>query len=221
MSSPHVAGLFALLKQAHPNWSAAEAKSALMTSARQDVLSNDRKTQAGPFDMGSGHVKPGRPGDTGSSFQPGLAVTSVAKNAGVLRYDAQVSAPTGYTVSVSPSSLSLNRGQSATFKVTITNVSAPVDEWRFGSLTWKEGGGNYLVRSPIAVKASQFSAPDEVTGSGVSGSLSFPVQVGYSGAYTAAAHGLVPATPDARQREAGSGSDVRPARHDRRRSHRP
>jgi hypothetical protein len=62
-----------LLKQAHPNWSAAEAKSALMTSARQDVLSNDRKTQAGPFDMGSGHVKPGRPGDTGSSFQPGLA----------------------------------------------------------------------------------------------------------------------------------------------------
>jgi subtilisin family serine protease len=255
MSSPHVAGLFALLKQAHPDWSAAEAKSALMTSARQDVLSNDRKTQAGPFDMGSGHVKPGRPGDTGSSFQPGLAydagfneylgflcdadrsvfgnpdatcgsleadgvpvkatdlnvpsigvsqlagtqtvtrtVTSVAKNAGVLRYDAQVSAPTGYTVSVSPSSLSLNRGQSATFKVTITNVSAPVDEWRFGSLTWKEQGGHYLVRSPIAVKASQFSAPDELTGSGVSGSLSFPVQFGYTGPYTAAAHGLVPAT---------------------------
>jgi hypothetical protein len=69
-----------------------------------------------------------------------------------------------------------------------------VDEWRFGSLTWKEQGGHYLVRSPIAVKASQFSAPDELTGSGVSGSLSFPVQFGYTGPYTAAAHGLVPAT---------------------------
>ena len=29
---------------------------------------------------------------------------------------------------------------------------------------------------------------------GVSGSLSFPVQFGYTGAYHAAAHGLVPAT---------------------------
>ncbi len=255
MSSPHVAGLFALIKQAHPNWSAAEAKSALMTTARQDVLNNDRKSQAGPFDMGAGHVNPGRPGDTGTSFQPGLAydagfnqylgflcdadrsvfanpdatcanlasngvpvtatdlnlpsigvsqlagaetvtrtVTSVAKNAGVLRYDAQVSAPSGYTVTVSPSTLSLNRGQSATFKVTITNVSAPLGEWRFGSLTWKERDGQYAVRSPIAVKASKFKAPGEVTGSGVSGSLSFPVEFGYTGAYTAAAHGLVPAT---------------------------
>jgi subtilisin family serine protease len=255
MSSPHVAGLFALIKQAHPNWSAAEAKSALMTTARQDVLNNDRESQAGPFDMGAGHVKPGRPGDTGSSFQPGLAydagfndylgflcdadrsvfsnpdatcsslqnggvpvkatdlnlpsigvsqlagtqtvtrrVTSVAKTAGVLRYDAQATAPAGYTVTVSPSTLSLNRGQSASFKVTITNVSGPVGEWRFGSLTWKEQGGHYLVRSPIAVKASKFNAPEEVQGTGVSGSLSFPVQFGYTGAYQAASHGLVPAT---------------------------
>jgi subtilisin family serine protease len=255
MSSPHVAGLFALLKQAHPDWSAAEAKSALMTTARQDVLDNDRKSKAGPFDMGAGHVKPGRPGDTGSSFQPGLVydagfneylgflcdadrsvfanpdatctslenagvpvqatdlnlasigvsqlagtqtvtrtVTSVAQTAGALVYKATVSAPDGFTVTVSPSTLRLNRGQSATFKVTITNVSAPVDDWRFGSLTWKEEGGKYAVRSPIAVKASRFNAPGELTGSGEQGSLDFQVQFGYTGDYSATAHGLVPAT---------------------------
>jgi fibronectin type III domain protein/pre-peptidase len=226
-----------------------------MTTARQDVLDNDRKSKAGPFDMGAGHVKPGRPGDTGSSFQPGLVydagfneylgflcdadrsvfanpdatctslenagvpvqatdlnlasigvsqlagtqtvtrtVTSVAQTAGALVYKATVSAPDGFTVTVSPSTLRLNRGQSATFKVTITNVSAPVDDWRFGSLTWKEEGGKYAVRSPIAVKASRFNAPGELTGSGEQGSLDFQVQFGYTGDYSATAHGLVPAT---------------------------
>ncbi len=59
MSSPHVAGIFALLKQAHPEWSAAMAKSALMTSAYQKVLDNDRTSDADPFAMGAGHVDPG------------------------------------------------------------------------------------------------------------------------------------------------------------------
>ena len=72
MSSPHVAGLLALLKQANPGWSASAAKSALMTTAYQDVLDNDRVAPADPFDMGSGHANPGRPNHKGSAFQPGL-----------------------------------------------------------------------------------------------------------------------------------------------------
>ncbi len=72
MSSPHVAGLLALLKQANPGWSASAAKSALMTTAHQNVLDNDRVTAADPFDMGAGHVRPGSPNHKGSSFQPGL-----------------------------------------------------------------------------------------------------------------------------------------------------
>jgi subtilisin family serine protease len=71
MSSPHVAGLFALLKEAHPRWSPAAAKSAIMTTARQDVVKEDGSTQADPFDMGAGHIDPSSTGK-GSPFQPGL-----------------------------------------------------------------------------------------------------------------------------------------------------
>ncbi|WP_081802631.1 S8 family serine peptidase [Actinotalea ferrariae] len=71
MSSPHVAGLFALLKQAHPDWSPAAAKSAIMTTARQDVVKEDGTTPADPFDMGAGHIDPSGT-DKGSVFQPGL-----------------------------------------------------------------------------------------------------------------------------------------------------
>ena len=67
MSSPHVAGVFALLKQAHPDWSAAIAKSALMTTARQDLKKTFGDDAADPFDIGSGHIVPDE------AFDPGLA----------------------------------------------------------------------------------------------------------------------------------------------------
>ena len=72
MASPVVAGSYALLKQAHPDWSPAAAKSAVMTTAETKVRDNDRRTQAGPFAMGAGLAMLGKPGDKGSAFQPGL-----------------------------------------------------------------------------------------------------------------------------------------------------
>ncbi len=80
MSSPHVAGLFALISQAHPDWTPAMAKSALMTTADRDVRDNDRVSQAGVFAMGAGHVDPGGKG-AGSAFNPGLVY-----DAGFLEY---------------------------------------------------------------------------------------------------------------------------------------
>jgi subtilisin family serine protease len=249
MSSPIVAGTFALLKQANPDWSPAMAKSAIMTTAYQDVVDNDRLSPADPFDMGAGHLNPGGEWIKGSIREPGLAydaglfeyaaftcgmdwgvftsgscdflesigvplepynlnypsigiaavpgsqtvqrtVTSVAKENGWRTYDVSVEAPEGYEVTVEPSTFRLKSGQTATYEVTITNVSAPIGEWRFGSLTWHEKEGHYSVRSPIAVRGALFSAPAEVTGSGESGSASFDVSFGYSGAYVAAPHGL-------------------------------
>ena len=261
MSSPHVAGLFALLDQAHPDWSPAAARSALMTTADPDVRDNDRVTQATPFGKGSGMVNPGRTDRRGSAFQPGLVydagfndylgflcdadpsvftnptetcaelaaagfhtdasdlnypsiavaqlagtqtvtrtVTSVATENAATTYNVRVNAPAGYTVTVQPSTLTLRRGESAEYQLTITNQTAPLDQWRFGDLTWTSsrargpGGTAYAVRSPIAVKAATFDAPRLVLGEGESGTASFNVRFGYSGDYDATAHGLVPAT---------------------------
>ena len=121
-------------------------------------------------------------------------VTSVAKENGWRDYSVSVDAPPGYDVTVSPSSFSLKSGMSATYEVTVTNVSAPIGEWRFGSLTWNDDTGHYSVYSPIAVKGALFDAPAEVSGSGESSSTSIPVSFGYTGSYAAAAHGLEPAT---------------------------
>src|SRR5829696_856320 len=58
MSSPHIAGIGALLKDLRPEWTPAEMQSAIMTSARQDVRKQDGVTPADPFDFGAGHVVP-------------------------------------------------------------------------------------------------------------------------------------------------------------------
>ncbi|MFT6268972.1 MAG: hypothetical protein ACJAVV_001790, partial [Alphaproteobacteria bacterium] len=58
MSSPHIAGMAALLAGQHPSWSPAQIKSAMMTSARQDLVKEDALTPADPFDFGAGHVDP-------------------------------------------------------------------------------------------------------------------------------------------------------------------
>ena len=60
MSSPHSAGASALVKAAHPSWTPAMIKSALMTSSAQDVLKTDGVTPADPFDAGAGGLRVNR-----------------------------------------------------------------------------------------------------------------------------------------------------------------
>ncbi len=253
MSSPHVAGLFALLADAHPDWSAAATRSAIMTTANTNVRDNDRSTQASAFEMGAGHIDPGKPAQRGTAFNPGLVydagfndylgfmcdsfpevftnaaatcaflaangiptdasdlnypsigiaelagsqvvtrtVTNVGDGDAVQIYTATVQAPAGYEVEVHPKQLRIAPGESASFQVRITNTGAPVGEWREGSLTWH--GNGYEVRSPIAVRGVSFAGPSAVDGSGVDGSASFPITFGYTGDYSAAAHGLESAT---------------------------
>ena len=91
-------------------------------------------------------------------------------------FKARVKAPSGFDVSVSPRRLALEPGESATFDITFApNEDSAIDQWVFGSLTWREvRGGNtanrggtraqYAVRSPIAVRATTFAAPETLAG---------------------------------------------------------
>ncbi|XP_037413982.1 subtilisin-like protease SBT5.6 [Triticum dicoccoides] len=78
MSCPHVSATAVLLKSAHPDWSAAAIRSAIMTTATANnaeggPIMNADGTVAGPMDYGSGHIRPRHALDPGlvydASFQ--------------------------------------------------------------------------------------------------------------------------------------------------------
>jgi subtilisin family serine protease len=239
MSTPHVAGVAALLLQAHPDWSPAAIKSALMTTTRQDITADDGETRALPFDFGAGHIVPNDAVDPGLVYdvsndeydafacgtdspavaeqrcdelaaagfsfagadlnQPSIAVSRLANERTVTRhvtnvsdesatYTADVVPPAGIGVTVSPQTISLPPGASASFDVTYRQQSGPLDSWRFGSLTWKNNDRS--VYSTLAVRPITVTAPPQVTGFGASGTLAFPVEFGFTGAYTPGVHGL-------------------------------
>ncbi|HEX6499870.1 MAG TPA: S8 family serine peptidase [Micromonosporaceae bacterium] len=71
MATPHIAGIAALIRSKHPDWSPMAVKSAIMTGAVQTdnagkPITNDNGSPATPFDMGAGFVHPS------NDFDPGL-----------------------------------------------------------------------------------------------------------------------------------------------------
>ncbi|MGA8204177.1 MAG: S8 family serine peptidase [Woeseiaceae bacterium] len=103
-------------------------------------------------------------------------------------YTVDVVPPVGIRVEVVPTTLSVPPGESASYDVSLAYQSGPLDLWRFGSLTWKNN--EHSVYSPLAVRPVSVNAPAQVTAFGASGSLTFPVEFGYTGSYSPGVHGL-------------------------------
>ena len=130
MSSPHVAGLAALLKDLHPDWSPMAIKSALMTSA-YDVLDGPNTNPLVIFRQGAGHVRPNSAADPGlvydSNINDWYAFICATQPQGL---EATLCAPlwaAGYSKNASDfNTASIAIGDLAgveTIKRTVTNVS--------------------------------------------------------------------------------------------------
>ena len=156
-SAPMVAGAAALVKQAHPDWSAFQIKSALMTTADQaGITKEDKRTPADFFDVGSGRVNVARALDPGLTFAPFpslsiLANVSLSQTTPVARYVVTTTNVTTQsetyaitlttpvtvagrpavmpTVVVSPASLSVAPGTSAAFAVEVRGTPASGGEY--------------------------------------------------------------------------------------------
>ncbi|XBI65563.1 hypothetical protein VPH35_045384 [Triticum aestivum] len=134
MSCPHVSATAVLLKSAHPDWSAAAIRSAIMTTATTNnaeggPITNADGTVAGPMDYGSGHIRPKHAMDPGlvydASFQDYLLYACASGGAQLDRsFPCPASPPRPHELNY-PSVAIHGLNGSTTVHRTVTNVGEP------------------------------------------------------------------------------------------------
>ncbi|MES2947336.1 MAG: S8 family peptidase [Pseudomonadota bacterium] len=143
MSSPHVAGLAALLKQAHPTWSPAAIKSALMTTTIPTLNDGLPGEQNGllPWSQGAGHVVPSKAMDPGLVYDAGKI--------DFIRYQCNVNRP-----AVSPASDCITYGtldQTYNFNLPSITVGAVVGNTMVTRRVTNVGAGAATYSASVSV----------------------------------------------------------------------
>jgi minor extracellular serine protease Vpr len=163
MATPHVAGSSALILQQHPSWTPAQVKSALVNSATRYLALGS----SNPQNIGDGVLNLAAASAVSATLEPASLsfrkieptsgqsktidvtitnVTSVAHtyNASVAITVAPTGGSTNSSAAVSPSSVTLSAGQSATVSVTVnTTQAAPAGQY-WGRLTVTPDAGTVL-----------------------------------------------------------------------------
>ena len=163
MSSPHDAGAAALLYAQHPSWTPAMIKSALMLTAYDDLLKEDKFTPADPHDLGAGHVQlemaglvglvmdetyenmlaadPSEGGDVKTLNIASLYNSQCVGECSWTRTFTSVANETAdYTVvapdwvTVDPASFTIDPGATQEITVTTDVSELTADEWAFGNI---------------------------------------------------------------------------------------
>lgn len=104
-------------------------------------------------------------------------------------YTASYSGLVGFTVEVTPASLTVDKGKTAEFKVKFTRTTAPLNAYTGGQLTWSDG--THTVRIPMVIQPVALAVPAQVFSTGAA--ISYPVTFGYTGSFVADPRGLVAA----------------------------
>jgi len=160
MSSPHSAGVSALVKASHPSWTPEEIKSALMTSSVQTVVKEDGTTPAGVFDMGGGSIRADRAVNPTLVFNETGANFNAAGTDAIHRIDLNLASVDATTMAGSVSTHRTAINVSGKNQTLDANVTAPA-----GVTITVNGGKAIHVKAANSVTFTiTISAPDVANG---------------------------------------------------------
>lgn len=181
MSSPHIAGSAALIKDANPDWTPGQIKSAMMLTANGNHVKEDGVTPADPFDYGSGRVDLARAADSPltidesienyisleeslwDSNYPSLYVPVMPGRVSVERtvHNETDRAFVGFTYVDAPDDVDIDvdrivvvgRNRDATIDITVEATEVPLGEVRFATIYIYSRHG--VLRFPVTIVRNQ------------------------------------------------------------------